>query len=157
MIEPGALMGFDLFKGLREEDLTEIAQICHQRTYEKDAMIFTNGGSSDEIFLLEAGTVTIQIESIIYEHETKAVICTVGKGETFGWSALVPPHIFTASAQSLEKSEVITINGADLLKILKRHNFTGNTIMTNLSATISSRLSCTTAALRNEINKLVKK
>jgi CRP/FNR family transcriptional regulator, cyclic AMP receptor protein len=157
MIEPSTLMGFDLFKGLREEELIEIAPLCHQHTYEKDALIFTAGSSSTEIYLLEAGTVAIQIESIIDEHETKIVICTVQKGQTFGWTALVPPHTFTASAQCLEKADVTTVNAADLMIILKHHNFIGNTIMTNLSATISSRLACTTAALRNEIQKLARR
>ena len=157
MIEPGALRGFDLFIGLREEELTGIAQLCHQRTYEKDAIIFTGGGWTPDIYLLEAGTVAIQIEFVIYEYEIKSVIYTVRKGETFGWSTLVPPQRLAASAQCLEKADVITINGADLLNILKHNNFIGHMIMRNLSAIISARLSCTTAALRSEIQKLVKK
>jgi CRP/FNR family transcriptional regulator, cyclic AMP receptor protein len=157
MIEPCALRGFDLFTGLREEELTEIARFCNHRTYEKDAIIFTGGGWTPDIYLLEAGTVAIQIEFVIYEYEIKSVIYTVRKGETFGWSTLVPPHRLAASAQCLEKDDVITINGADLLKFLKHNNFIGHMIMRNLSGIISSRLCCTTAALRYEIQKLIKK
>jgi len=157
MVTPEVLKGFDLFVGLDDIELAEIAPLCHRRTYEKDATIFTAGGWATDIYLLEAGNVAIQIEFVIYEYELRAAVYTVRKGETFGWSALVPPHRLTASARCLEKVAVITINGTDLMEILKHHNYMGHMIMKNLSAIISSRLSSTTTALRHEIQKLVRK
>jgi hypothetical protein len=81
----------------------------------------------------------------------------VGKGEIFGWSALVPPHRLTASARCQGKADVITINGKELLELLEKGGRSGYVVMKNLSALISSRLALTTIALRHEIQKLVKK
>jgi CRP-like cAMP-binding protein len=84
-------------------------------------------------------------------------VYTVGKGEIFGWSALVPPHRLTASARCEGKADVMMINGKELTEFLEKDKHIGYVVMKNLSALISSRLASTTIALRHEIQKLVKK
>ena len=86
-----------------------------------------------------------------------ATVYTVGKGEIFGWSALVPPHRLTASARCQGKADVIMINGKELMEFLEKDRRIGYVVMKNLSALISSRLASTTIALRHEIQKLIKK
>jgi CRP-like cAMP-binding protein len=103
------LKSFNLFTGFNERELTEIDKLCRERTYEDGSVIFTSGGSATNVYLLRAGKVAIQIEFVIYEHEIRATVYTVGKGEAFGWSALVPPHRLTASARCQGKADVITI------------------------------------------------
>lgn len=157
MVSTEALRGFDLFTGLDEAELSEIAKLCRKRSYEKDSIIFSAGGWATDLYLLEAGNVAIQIELVIYEHEIRAVVYMVRKGETFGWSALVPPHRLTASARCLEKADVITVNGTELMELLHKNSRIGYVVMKNLSAIISSRLASTTIGLRHEIQKLLKK
>lgn len=156
MVETEALEEFDLFAGLDETDLAGIARRCRRHSYEKGACVFTGGGSATDVYLLEAGRVAIQVEFIIYQYEFRAAVYTVRKGETFGWSALVPPHRLTASARCLEKADVITLKGAELMDFLDEHARMGYVVMKNLSGIISSRLAATTCALRHEMQKLMK-
>jgi CRP-like cAMP-binding protein len=157
MISTEILKNFSLFGGLSETELTEVAKLCRERTYENGSVIFTLGGSATDIYLLKGGKVDIQIEFKIYEYEVRATVYTAGKGEIFGWSAVVPPHRLTASARCEGKADVIMINGKELMDFLERDKRIGYVVMKNLSALISSRLASTTIALRHEIQKLAQK
>jgi CRP-like cAMP-binding protein len=157
MVPTEILKGFSLFGGLSETELAGIAKLCRERTHENGSVIFTIGGSATDVYLLKAGKVEIQIEFKIYEQEIRATVYTVGKGEIFGWSALVPPHRLTASARCQGKADVIMINGKELMEFLEKDRRIGYVVMRNLSALISSRLASTTIALRHEIQKLTKK
>ncbi len=157
MISTQILKSFSVFGGLSETELTKIAKLSRERTYEDGSVIFTIGGSATDVYLLKTGKVDIQIEFKIYENEIRATVYTVGKGEIFGWSALVPPHRLTASARCQEKSDIIMINGKELMEFLEKDRRIGYVVMKNLSALISLRLASTTIALRHEIQKLIKK
>lgn len=153
MVSAEMLKGFQLFEGLDEGELAEIAKLCRERSYEEGSVIFTAGGSATDIYLLKDGEVNIQVELVIYDLEARATVYTVRKGETFAWSALVPPHKLTASARCQQKSEVITINGKELMDILKKNNHIGYVVMQNLSKVVSSRLAATMIALRHHIQR----
>ncbi len=157
MVSPEILKSFVLFSGLSQTELAGIARLCRERTYESSSVIFTIGGSAADVYLLETGKVDIQIEFKIYDYEIMTTVYTVGKGEIFGWSALVPPHRLTASARCEGKADVIMINGKELMELLEKDKRIGYLVMKNLSALISSRLASTTIALRHEIQKLIKK
>lgn len=156
MVSTEILRGFDLFSGLRDVQLGEIARLCHERSYNNGEIVFTVGGWATDVYLLEKGNVAIQIEFLIYDHHVRATIYTVGKGETFGWSALVPPHKLSASARCQERSDVITLNGKDLMAVLEKDSHIGYMVMKNLSALISSRFAATSVALRHELQKILK-
>ena len=157
MISTEILKSFGLFSGLGQSELAGIAKLCRERTYESGSVIFTIGGSATDVYLLETGKVDIQIEFKIHDYEVMTTVYTVGKGEIFGWSALVPPHRLTASARCEGKADVIMINGKELMEFLEKDRHIGYVVMKNLSALISSRLASTTIALRHEIQKLIKK
>jgi CRP-like cAMP-binding protein len=157
MVSNEILKGFGLFNGLSENELSQITKLCHDRTYEDGAVIFTTGGFAKDVYLLKAGRVNIQIEFKIYDNEIVATVYTVGKGEIFGWSALVPPHRLTASARCKGRSDVIMIDGKELLGLLEKEKNLGYWVMKNLSGLVSSRLASTTIALRHEIQKLTQK
>jgi len=157
MVSPEILKGFVLFSGLSQTELAGIARLCRERTYESSPVIFTMGGSAADVYLLKTGKVDIQIEFKIYDYEIITTVYTVGKGEIFGWSALVPPHRLTGSARCEGKADVIMINGKELMEFLEKDRRIGYIVMKNLAALISSRLASTTIALRHEIQKLIKK
>jgi CRP-like cAMP-binding protein len=157
MISIEILKNFSLFGGLGGAELAEVAKLCRERTYDDGSVIFTIGGSATDVYLLKTGKVDIQIEFKIYDYEIMTTVYTVGKGEIFGWSSLVPPHRLTASARCQGKADIIMINGKELMELLEKNRDIGYVVMKNLSSVISSRLASTTIALRHEIQKLIKK
>jgi CRP-like cAMP-binding protein len=65
------------------------------------------------------------------------------RGEVFGWSALVAPYIYTASAECVEAGEEIRLKGSELLTLFQQNPVIGYAIMENVSANISLRLTQT--------------
>jgi CRP/FNR family cyclic AMP-dependent transcriptional regulator len=157
MVTVQDLKQFNLFAGLDESELGQIARLCARRTYEGGTEIFSPGNPAGDIFMLEDRNDAVQIEMAICEHAPKTVIHTLQKGEVFGWAALVPPHQRTGIARCVEKASVICLNGKDLMELMDANERMGYVVMRNLSGILSTRLSYTTLVLRREIRKLARK
>jgi len=153
MVSAEILKGFQLFEGLDESELVEVAKLCRERSYEEGSIIHSSGGSVANIYLLKEGEVNVQVELVFYDLEERINLCTLRKGDIVGWSALVPPQKSTATAKCQRKSEVITINGKELMHTFEKNNHIGYIVMANLNKVISSRLAATMVALRHQIQK----
>ncbi|MDM7998750.1 MAG: cyclic nucleotide-binding domain-containing protein [Dehalococcoidia bacterium] len=157
MVTVHDLRHFNLFAGLDDSELAQIARLCTRRTYEGGAEIFSPGSQAGDIFMLEGGNDAVQIEINICEHAPRTVIHTLQKGEVFGWAALVPPHQRTATARCIERASVICLNGRELMDLLDKNYHMGYVVMKNLSGILSTRLTYTTLVLRREIRKVAKR
>ena len=151
------LKQFNLFAGLNDSELAQIARLCTRRAFENASEIFSPGTPAADIFMLDGKHDAVQIEMPVTEHGPRAVIHTLQKGEVFGWAALVPPHQRTATARCVERVSLICLNGQELRELLDKSEHMGYVVMKNLSAILSTRLSHTTIALRREIRKLAAK
>jgi CRP/FNR family transcriptional regulator, cyclic AMP receptor protein len=147
------IRNFDLFSGLNEEELTEVAELCKRRIYEPNSVIFDLDTLSDEIFIVESDNDVIRIEIPLGHGAGKVIIHTLTRGETFGWAALGSNHVKTAVVRCLDRVSVIAINGNSLIQLMDRNNHLGYIIMRNLSEVIALRLAYTTVAFRHEILK----
>ena len=139
MVTTKILKEFELFAGLDDSRLEKIAEYCHERTLEKGALCFSQGNRATEFHLCRSG----KIDIVVRIHEpwgTEVTVHTVKPGEVFGWSALVGPYLFTASAKCVGKVEEIYIKGADMLELFDKDPTAGYVIMRNVSAIMSSRL-----------------
>jgi CRP-like cAMP-binding protein len=104
--------------------------------------IFAEATKARDVHLCRSGKVDILIWVGQPWNRNIAVHRAV-PGEVFGWSALVAPYIYTASAECVESGEEIRIKGLDLLTMLGQNPLIGYAIMENLSANISLRLTQT--------------
>ncbi len=131
-----------LFKGLNRIELAKIAELCQEKEYPSGAAIFSEGEEAKNLWLVKQGRVALQMEinlgrTAALKHAT---IDALGEGEGFGWSALVPPHIFTASAFCLEPCKLIQIDGPGLCRLMNRNHRIGHIITNHISELISLRL-----------------
>lgn len=140
MVSLQDLRRFDIFNGLEDAELEEIAKLCREHVYEPESICFTEGGKAEDLYLLREGEVEIKIELRRPWRHTKSTVATIRPGRIFGWSALVEPGILTASARCTKRAQVITIKGADLIDLFEKKNRIGYVVMRNLSAVIGSRL-----------------
>ena len=154
MVTVAEIKGYKLFYGLDESELNEIAKLCIKHTYEANEVITVMNSPAKDLYILVDGNNALQIEVPISSHRPKVAIQTLGKGEAFGWAAIVPPHLRTASARMIDRAEVICIDGQKLRVLLENDNHIGYILMRNVSMLISSRLSYTTVALRDQLERL---
>ena len=149
MINVHVLKGFDLFQGLTDNDLSKIADLCHLHTIQEGDIIFKEGNRATDIHLCNSGKVDVTIW-IREPWNKNVVVHRVVAGELFGWSALVAPYTYTASAECVEPGDVIVVNGHALLMMLAENPTVGYRIMTNLDTEISARLMQTRQKLSME-------
>jgi signal-transduction protein with cAMP-binding, CBS, and nucleotidyltransferase domain len=149
MVTVEVLKGFELFNSLTVDNLAEISEFCHLYNMREGDRIFAEATKARDVHLCRSGKVDIAIwmgppwNRNIAVHRAK-------RGEVFGWSALVAPYIYTASAECVESGEEIRIKGSELLSVFKQNPRIGYIIMENLSANISLRLTQTRQRLVSE-------
>lgn len=156
MVSTQVLKEFGLFQGLDDSELTKIAELCNERTLDEGTLYFDQGKEAKEIHLCRSGKVDI----VVRLREPWGIEVTVhkaGGGEVFGWSSLVEPYIYTASAKIVERTEDIYIKASDLSKLFEENTRIGYIFMRNLSAVISSRLTEYRQKLSVEIAATIKK
>lgn len=156
MVSTQVLKEFGLFQRLDDSELTKIAELCNARTLDEGTLYFDQGKEAKEIHLCRSGKVDI----VVRLREPWGIEVTVhkaGGGEVFGWSSLVEPYIYTASAKIVERTEDIYIKASDLSKLFEENTRIGYIFMRNLSAVISSRLTEYRQKLSVEIAATIKK
>jgi CRP/FNR family cyclic AMP-dependent transcriptional regulator len=149
MVPFEALKEFGLFDGLDDSELAKVAELCQERTFEEGDICFRQNSNANELHLCRFGKMNIVVS--IWEPWAREVTIYIAKaGEVFGWSALVEPYLYTSSAKCVEKTQEIYIKGSDMKELFDQNPRIGYVVMTNLSATISSRLSETRQKLSRE-------
>ncbi len=142
MVTVDVLKEFELFKGLAEDSLAKIPELCHLYTMRQDDRIFAEGTRARDIHLCRSGKVDIAIW-MGQPWNKNITVHRAERGEVFGWSALVAPYIYTASAECVEAGEEIRLKGSELLTLFQQNPVIGYAIMENVSANISLRLTQT--------------
>jgi CRP/FNR family transcriptional regulator, cyclic AMP receptor protein len=130
----------DFLSGLTDrarEKFLSMGETFHFRAGE---VIFRQDDVARYLYLIKKGNVAIEMH--IPTRGTRR-IDTVGQGEIFSWSAVVFPHIETATARALDDTEVLGVRGDALVLSCKKDCPFCTDIYRALVGTISSRLRAT--------------
>jgi len=153
MVSPELLRRYAFFSGLSHENIVTLAGLAEEETVEAGHVFFHEGERLDRLYLLVKGNVGVIIElpdagveQPISGQLTGAlkmravVVSTVGPGEVFGWSALVPPYAATAGAKALTPCHVVAFDGRALLDAFQADCRFGYLMMQKAAETIRNRL-----------------
>lgn len=125
----------ELFKGVSQRVISEIEKSSEEITYEKDSIIFNADEEARYVYELAEGSVDILMLEKDVVHLT---VCR--GGQIFGWSALVEPFMYTASARCSSDTKVIRTSKDSIENAIKRHPEEGLAILQHLAGIISKRL-----------------
>jgi len=103
MVSPELLRRFPLFGGLTIEQINTLAMAAEEISVEPGHWFFRQDEELHDLYLVLEGQVGIVVELPRQE----VVTSTVGPGDVFGWSGLVPPHETTAGAKALTPGRVV--------------------------------------------------
>jgi len=149
MGDASVLKGFGLLKGLDGNEVAQMGELCDERAFKEGERIFSEGTRATHLHLCGSGKVDIAIW--VGEPWNKDVtVHRAERGELFGWSAVVAPYTYTASAVAVEDGEEIRIKGSDLLELFNRSPHIASVVSMNLSTEISARLTQTRQKLSVE-------
>ena len=122
----------EIFQGLTEGDLQNIAWIFEEENFPEGISICEEGARADQLYILEEGSVWIHSKKL-----GQLNINTPGK--IVGWSFLVPPYRYTASAQTTNPSKFLVIKSPDFYHLIHKEPKMGVKVMENLAQIMASR------------------
>lgn len=140
------LSEFPLFKDLPEELLTKLSTLCQEETFTAGETIFREGKPANQLHFLLEGSLVLKVQ-LTSRPESVTVSAVNRKYESFGWSGVVPPHHYTASAVCEQDCRVLTIPGAALMELLHQYPTAGFLVMQRIAEMIASRLYTSRQAL----------
>ena len=139
MATKAPLSEFTLFKDLPEELLDKVNKLCEEASYKEGDFIFREGDSADKMHFLLAGSVVLKVK-LTSRPDSITVSAVNKKYESFGWSGIVSPYHYTASAICETDCSIVTIQGDGFMKLLGENPSAGFTVMQRITELIASRL-----------------
>ena len=127
----------DIFSDLDDAELGILETITEVQEVPVGTFVCKQGQQENKLYIVENGSMAIILElTPLSHHQVQAV----SSYETFGWSAMVEPHVCTASVKATVTSTLLTIN-ADRLRVLcnNRPN-TGCKIYRSVARIVAKRL-----------------
>jgi len=139
MLSIEELKKIELLKGIPDEYLDKIKDICEVHEFKENEIIFHEGDDAKRIYTLLDGEVEIFIQSSVRPERIPLSIIKIPY-ETFGWSALVPPHYYTSGAITRKPTKTASMEREKLMDILEKDPLVGMIVYRKIATVISSRL-----------------
>jgi len=127
------LRGVEILQGLAEWELQSVAQLFQEETFAAGISLCEEGARADQLYILEQGSVALSSQKL-----GRVEINTPGK--IVGWSFLVPPYRYTASAATIISSRLLVIKSPDFYYLIHKEPKMGVKIMGNLAQVMASRM-----------------
>ncbi len=132
----------DMFNGLSDDELSEVAALCSDGAYKAGQTILSVKGVSDKVYLIRKGTVQIiaNFEGEPADEAEEAVLITLGEGQSFGEMGLVDRGARSATVRAASDAEVYVINCDKFLALCNQDTHVGYLVMRNIAADLSFKL-----------------
>jgi len=153
MISVELLRRYPFFAGFTREHLNHLARVTREESVLAGHQFISEGERLTNFYLVLEGTVGVLVKVPDREFEqsltrqitnnliTKEVtVSTAGEGEVFGWSALIPPNLSTASVKALTPCRVLVFDYQELQPIIDEDCCFGHLLTLKAAQTIRDRL-----------------
>jgi CRP-like cAMP-binding protein len=138
MVSPELLRRYPFFADLTNDQLVSLAMIAQAITYDAGETVFSQDEPARHFFLVVDGRVSLFVE--FGSRASRATITDIEKSEVFGWSALVEPYEYTATAECVRSSELISFDGPELRQLIKADAQLDRLMMHRVNEVLASRL-----------------
>lgn len=145
----------DLLRGLTPEEADVVMSLGERVHAPTGTVIFKLGEPAEYLYLLLRGRVSLTLPMEIHGGEEDVLIEEKHSGETFGWSALVPPHRFTLRAATPVESELLALPRLGLQKHFGAHPNVGYAVTRNLAGVIGERLGIFQAMWLRQMQRMI--
>lgn len=154
-IDPKELREVEIFEGLNESQVSDLARLGRRRSLEAGEYLFLLGESADRLFVVLSGELELCFPLRLGESIQDVCVEPRKPGTALGWSALVKPYRFTLSARSRGPSRVVGFLRQDLQKLFQDAPEVGCGIMRRTAEVIGHRLLKIQALWARELQRAV--
>ncbi len=143
----GILRLSDLFDGVSDDQLKKLLPFCLEEVYEAGTIIFTEGTPCQNMYIVESGSVALEMNLPVGRGAGRATIGVITRGGGLGCAGLLSPYVHTDTGRTLERTELIALDTRVLRRLFGENPEVGRGVMNNLSKVIRSRLEHTRKTL----------
>jgi CRP/FNR family transcriptional regulator, cyclic AMP receptor protein len=133
----------EVFGGLEERELSEVAQVAVPRSWDRGEVIFREGDDGDTCYLIRSGAVLLTRE---HQDGRMIALAELRAGGMFGELALFRGETRSATAEAVEETTAIALLAPDMQRLIKRNP----DISLKLLAALAERVRTTTERLMQQ-------
>ena len=131
------LRGAMLFASLTDEELEQVAAICHERSLKKGEVLAEQGTPGDELYIVTEGFMEVSLESGDASH----TVVNLGLGQIIGEMSLVDQGPRSATVRAIsDPATVQVIKRDDFETLCEQNNRIGYIVMKDIAADLSFKL-----------------
>lgn len=133
------LKDVELFSGLDDQDLSEVASIFKELRLQRGEVIAEQGTPGDALYLVTRGFVEVARES--GPSSAPQVLVNLGKGQIFGEMSLVDQGPRSATVRAISDPTIVqTATREDFEALCSKNTRIGYIVMRNIAADLSFKL-----------------
>ena len=136
-VTPETLAKYRLFAGLSSDILAKIASITSVQSFDRDEEIFATGDTAHAMFIVVEGRINVLIDAGAAGTIT---VSTIGEGESLGWSGVIQPHYFSATARAVDAGTALVVNAPALRRLMAENCEVGSAMLTRAAQMLAIRL-----------------
>ncbi|ACL23696.1 Crp/Fnr family transcriptional regulator [Chloroflexus aggregans] len=142
----------ELFDGLNNQELLQIATICKVRRLGAGQTVFNEGDEGDELFIIHEGCVRIAINTRTANGTfAPSTINLLYSGQSFGEMVLLGGATRSATVTCVDPCVLLVIRERDFAALCDRNPRIGYLVMRNIAADLAYKLRSSNLLLRGNI------
>jgi CRP-like cAMP-binding protein len=134
-----------IFSELSPRALAILEDIVHVRNYKANETVFEEGDPGSGMYMIRNGTVKIFARD---RNDVEDELACLSQGDFFGETTLTAPAPRSASARTLESTELVGLFRADILELAEKHPSISSSIFLGLTRVVSERLQAASLEIR---------
>lgn len=141
------LKKIELFRGLTDSELSQVASICQERSLSSGDLFAVEGEPGHEMCIIKRGLMEIELKQG-QDLPPKAII-HLGTGQLIGEMSLVDHANRSATVRAIQSpTSILVINHQDFHDLCKQNSHIGYIVMKNMASDLSFKLRHSSLELR---------
>ena len=138
MVSPELIRRYKYFSSISNEQLTKLASIAEEVEFEPGHYFHQEGDDIGKVYIVVEGD--ISLITSLPQQDKEVVINTMGAGDVFGWTSLLPPYTAGSGAKSASKCTLIEFESTKLREKFEGDYKFGYLMMIKIAQIIRERL-----------------
>jgi CRP-like cAMP-binding protein len=140
MISLDFLAEVEVFKGLDNEQLTEIEKCCHEEEFKYETKLMAEGEDAIHLWVVREGRVDLRFDLPGLTTSEENTLSSISEAGVFGWSSFVPPYKYRLSGYCASKScRLIKTEKESLINLFEKDPSIGYAVMSKIATVIDRR------------------
>jgi CRP/FNR family transcriptional regulator, cyclic AMP receptor protein len=131
------LAALPLFKGLKPEQIQQIASCAEPVQYEAGQFLGREGEPAETFWVVRQGRIALETHAA---GRGPLTLQTVSTDDVIGWSWLIPPHVLRFDIHALTASRALRLDGKRLRELCARDHELGHALIERVAQVLVRRM-----------------